>query len=117
METTPGFFYMFGKTLEEQNLVYCVGKIQLLVIVMRCRLKPVQIRYAEDTQALLHKREAVCLFALRQGYLRKHKDTQTPFHCAKALCLQPMQQCFIYFRPEDTQTLPHIREAVCVQPV
>jgi hypothetical protein len=40
METTPGFFYMFGKTLEEQNLVYCVGKIQLLVLVMRCRLKP-----------------------------------------------------------------------------
>ena len=45
METTPGFFYMFGKTLEEQNLVYCVGKIQLLVLVMRCRLKPEPVHW------------------------------------------------------------------------
>ena len=41
MQTAPGFFYMFGKTLEEQNLVYCVGKIQLLVLIIRCCLKPV----------------------------------------------------------------------------
>ena len=29
---------MFGNTLEEQNLLYCVGKIQLLVLVMLSRL-------------------------------------------------------------------------------
>ena len=33
-----GSFYMFGNTLEEQNLLYCVGKIQLLVLVMLSRL-------------------------------------------------------------------------------
>ena len=34
---------MFGNPLETQNLAYCVGQNQLIVLVMRCRLKHADI--------------------------------------------------------------------------
>ena len=36
-----GFFYIFGNPLKVQNLVYCVGQIQLIFLVMWDCLKPV----------------------------------------------------------------------------
>ena len=39
---TDSMFFLEGfcKSLEEQNLDYCIGKTQLRALVMRCHLKP-----------------------------------------------------------------------------
>ena len=39
LNPTQWIVYMFGNPLETQNLAYCVGQNQLIVLVMRCRLK------------------------------------------------------------------------------